>query len=123
MSTLILAFITLTIAVLLGTTLALFYLGIVRWRSTMVGAVHGVLGAMGLGMLAFALKGPARGVVHGVDSFGKYAAIAAALALVGGCVFVLLPVLSRRGTNWLIGGHAILGIAAYVLLLTYVALG
>ena len=117
------AFTTMTVAVLLGLALALFYLGITPWRSWIVGALHGVVGATGLGLLAFALKGPVRGATHGVQSFGKFAAIGVAATLVIGLVFVLLPVASRRGTNVLIGAHATLGIAAYVFLLGYVLLG
>jgi hypothetical protein len=117
------AFCTLTVAVILGLGLSLFHLGVVRWRSWIFGALHGVIGAMGLGILAFALKGPAHGFANGVQSFGKIAAITAAAALVGGCVYVLLPEMSRRGTNVLIGAHATLGIAAYVFLSGYILLG
>jgi hypothetical protein len=116
-----LAFTLLSIAVLLGLALSLFHLGLMRRRWWRVGMVHGVIGAIGLGVLLFALQEPPRGVAHGVQSFGTIAAVLAALALIAGGVFFFFPRAARGG--WLIGAHASLGIAAFVFLSGYLLLG
>jgi hypothetical protein len=111
-------------ALTLGVVLGFFHLRGGRMPNWMVGAVHGSGGALGLGILAFALKsGVVRGAQFGVETFGKFAAILAAIALAAGIVFVLLPKASRRGTYWLLGAHATLGAAACIFLLAYVSLG
>jgi hypothetical protein len=115
------AFATLAVAVLLGLGLSLFHLGLMRRRWWRAGIVHGVIGAVGLGVLVFALNGPPRGVAHGVESFGIIAAILAALALTVGSIFFFFPKAARGG--WLIGAHATLGIAAFVFLSGYLLLG
>jgi hypothetical protein len=118
---LLMAFYVLSAAVVMGLGLSLFYVGLIQWRSWIVAALHGVIAAAGLGILVFALRGPAHGFSHGVQSFGEIAAILAAATLVFGCIFLFFPRVSRRG--WLIGAHATLGIAAYVFLSGYVLLG
>jgi hypothetical protein len=111
-------------ALTLGVVLGFFHLRGRRLPHWMIGAVHGSVGALGLGILAFALKsGAVRGAQFGAESFGKFAAILAAIALVAGIVFVLLPKASRRRTYWLLGAHATLGAAACIFLLAYVSLG
>ena len=115
------AFYFLSAAVVLGLTLSLFHLGLMRRRWWRVGIVHGVIGAIGLGVLLFALQGPARGFANGVEYFGTIAAVLAALALIAGGVFFFFPRAARGG--WLIGAHASFGIAAFVFLSGYLLLG
>jgi hypothetical protein len=82
------------------------------------GIAHGVMGAVGLVILLFALQGPARGVEAGAGSFGMVSAILfAAAALLG----VLLLLLRRKAAVMAI--HAGIAITAYVLLLAWDALG
>ena len=116
-------FYILSAALLLGLTLSLFYLGIVRVRLWWLAAVHGTLGAAGFGALIFAWNGRAQDVARGVEGFGKLAAILAGVTLAIGVTILLLPTFGHRRPNWVIGAHATMGIAAYVFLLAYVALG
>ena len=108
-------------AVIVGMVLSLFHLGLVSWRSWVVAAIHGGAGAVGLGTLIWALQAPAQGFAHGVQSFGKIAAVLAAAALLIGSFFLFSAGARMRG--WLIGAHATLGIAAFVFLSGYVLLG
>jgi hypothetical protein len=111
-------------ALTLGVILGFFHLRGGRMPNRMIGAVHGIVAALGLGVLVFALKfGIVRGARYGVASFGLMAAILAGLALTIGVVFLLLPAARRRGTNWILGAHATLGAAACIFLLAYVSLG
>jgi hypothetical protein len=115
------SFYILSIVVVLGLSLSLFHLGLVRRRWRRVGVLHGLTGAVGLGVLLFALRGPPRGFAHGVQSFGEIAAILAAAGLAAGGIFFFFPRAARGG--WLIGAHATLGIAAFVFLSGYLLLG
>src|ERR1700744_1443526 len=115
------AFYVLSVAVMIGAGLSLFHLGIVAWRSWIVAALHGVIATAALGILIFALRGPAHGFAHGVQSFGEIAAVLAAAALIIGGALLGFPQITRR--SWVIGGHATLGIAAFAFLSAYLALG
>lgn len=117
-----LAIIILSAAVLAGIVLVLLHLRGVspHW---IIGALHGAAGAAGLGALILALRGPPRGVLTGVASFGADAAVLAAGALAMGLGIVALARRSRRGVGLAIAVHATLAITAYVLLLAYVSLG
>jgi hypothetical protein len=111
-------------ALTLGVVLGFFHLRGGRMPNWMIGAVHGIAGALGLGILVFALKsGVVQGAQFGVESFGKFAAFLAAITLAAGVMFVLLRRVLRRNTYWLLGMHATLGAAACILLLAYVSLG
>jgi hypothetical protein len=72
---LIAAFVTLGVAVLLGSVLAVLHLQTASstppWS---LAALHGLLAIGGLSCLALALCGPPRGLDHGVASFGIIAA-------------------------------------------------
>jgi hypothetical protein len=116
------AFYTLSGAVLLGLVLAQFYLRSRPSPSPLLGAVHGILGVMGIGILAFALRGPVHASANGVGPFEKIAAILMAAAAVIGLVVLVLPQLSNRGAGWAIGAHATVAIAGYVFLLAFMAL-
>ncbi len=118
---LIAAFVTLAVAVLLGTALAVFYL-----RTTMapaapwpLTALHGLLGIGGLCCLVLALRGPPRGVDMGVASFGAIAAALLALAALAGLAVLLTHRLKRRRAGTLIGLHASLAVSGFVVLAAY----
>jgi hypothetical protein len=82
------------------------------------GIAHGGVGAVGLAILLFALRGPARGVDAGVGSFGFASAALFAGAVLMGIVLLLLR---RKGVVMAI--HAGIAITGYVLLLAWDALG
>ncbi|MGN6517139.1 MAG: hypothetical protein ACTHLR_15010 [Rhizomicrobium sp.] len=117
------AFYILTAAVLIGLGLALFHLGILPWRSWMVGLIHALLALTGLVLLIAALGGPARGAEYGVQSFGLIATALGYIAFAIGLVVAGLQILAKKSVGWLIGAHVTLGIAAYFILMTYVAFG
>jgi hypothetical protein len=110
-------------AVVLGTVLALLHLrGIARPPWT-IGAIHGVLGAIGLTTLVLGLRGPPRGVQAGVASFGLASAVLAVIALTMGLGILVIARQTGRGIGVAIGVHGTVAVAAYVLLIAYVSLG
>ena len=117
-----LALVTLSAAVALGVVRALGHLrgSPPSWT---LGALHGVVGTAGLGALLLALRGPPRGVLTGVTSFGAIAAVLAAGALTVGLGIAVLARRGRGGVGLAIAVHATLAITAYVILLAYAALG
>jgi hypothetical protein len=115
------AFAVLTVAVALGLTLAVMHLRGVSPRLWPGGVSHGLAGAIGLGLLLFALKGGAQGGGDGVASFGPAAAILAGAALLLGLI-VLFRTSRGRTAGLLIAVHGSLAITAYTLLLAYVSL-
>lgn len=118
-----LAFWILAAAVALGTGLAFMHLRAARVPPWPVGALHGVLGAAGLGVLILALRGPARGVKYGVSAFGPVAAVLAALALLVGLIVLLLARRFKRATGLAIAAHSTIAVTAFVLLSAYLSLG
>jgi hypothetical protein len=119
------AFIVLTLAVLLGSALALLYLrnetgAAVPWA---VSALHGLLGAGGLVCLMLALRGPARGVEQGTASFGVAAAGLIALAVLLGSGIVAMRFFKRSRAGTLIGVHAAFAVGGFVLLAAYLMAG
>jgi hypothetical protein len=73
---------------------------------------------VGLVILLFALRGPARGVAAGVGSFGTTSAVLFAGALLTGIAVLLLR---RKAVAMSI--HAGFAVTAYVLLLAWNSLG
>jgi hypothetical protein len=121
------ALITLSVTVALGIALSVLHL---RGSSTphwmprwMISALHGILGAAGLGALILALRGPPRGIQTGVAAFGSVAAVLLASALVVGLGIATLARRSGRGVGLLIAVHGTAAITAYVLLTAYISLG
>jgi hypothetical protein len=118
---LIAAFIILAGAVSLGSWLALVHLRSeaavpVAWW---LGALHGLIGLGGLGLLALALRGPPRGLEQGTASFGTISATLIVLAaLFGGLILTRRFKHQRTGT--LIGIHATLAVSGLVVLAAYV---
>lgn len=117
------AFALVACAVLLGTLLALLHLRAAgRSPPWPIGALHGLIGASGLGALLIALRGPPRGVAFGVGPFGVFAAALLALALLAGLVMLARLRFGRRpGT--LLAAHAMLAVAGFVVLAGYTVLG
>jgi hypothetical protein len=111
----------LTLAVAAGTVLALWHLRATDGTSRppqVVGIAHGVVGAVGLGLLLLALGGPPRGVDAGVGSFGTWSAVLFAGALATGIGILLL-----RQKTIVMTIHAGIAVTSYVLLLAWDALG
>lgn len=117
------ALIILSATVALGITLALLHLRGSSAPHWLIGALHGMLGAAGLGTLILALRGPPRGMQTGVASFGAVAAVLAAVALALGLGIITLGRRSGRHIGAMIAVHGTLAITAYVLLAAYVSLG
>lgn len=118
---LIAAFVTLAVAVLLGTTLAVLYLRgpAVPQAPWLLTVVHGLLGIGGLCCLVLALRGPPRGADLGVASFGAIAAALLSLAALAGLGAVLTHRFKRRRAGTLIGLHATLAVSGFVILAAY----
>jgi hypothetical protein len=108
----------LTLAVVAGTGLGLWHLRGISRPPFVAGIAHGMVGAIGLGVLLIALRGPPRGVENGVGSFGTTAAVLFAAAGVTGVILLLL-----RRKPLLMAIHAGLAITAYMLLLAWNSLG
>jgi hypothetical protein len=116
----------LTLAVALGSVLALWHMRATEGRRGppwLVGALHGVLGAGGLGALLLLLQGPRRGDAMGVGGFGTAAAVLFAAAAVAGVAVPLLIRRFPRGAGLTIAVHASLAITGYVLFLAWSAMG
>lgn len=114
-----LAFWILAAGVVLGSGLAFMHIRAAKIPPWPVGALHGALGAAGLGVLILALQGPARGVEYGVSSFGPVAAYLAALALFLGLIVLLLARRFKRATGLAIAVHSTIAVTAFVLLSAY----
>ncbi|MGC1697040.1 MAG: hypothetical protein WA743_17400 [Pseudolabrys sp.] len=118
------AFTALGIAVLLGSVLAVLHLrqGVAQppWP---LGASHGLIALAGLGLLAFALRGPPRGLDQGTGSFGTIAVALIALAALVGLAQLAARLRKKRLSGVLIGIHATLAIGGFVILLVYVLMG
>ena len=103
----------------LGVALALRYIRGTATRRPVGGFIHGLTGAVGLGLLIFALQGPRRGDAMGVGSFGLVAAALFGLALTIGPLVPLLTHRSPRMAGLIIAAHASLAITAFVLFLAW----
>jgi hypothetical protein len=117
------AFFLISAAVLIGIVLALLHMRGSRRPHWLAGAAHGGIGATGLTALLLALRGPPRGVLTGVESFGAIAAVLAAFTLEAGLGVELLLRRNRTIGGLAIAVHATLAITAYVMLAAYLALG
>jgi hypothetical protein len=122
---LIAAFVILGIAVLLGSLLAVLHLRAAQpaTPTAALGALHALVALTGFACLLAALRGPPRGLETGTTEFGAVAAVLLALAalLGGGCV--ALRLLKRRIASSLIGIHATLAVAGFVVLAAYLFAG
>jgi hypothetical protein len=113
------AFWILALTVAIGSALAFVHLHGRRLPPWQAGALHGVFGAVGLGALILALRGPARGVAYGVSAFGPAAAVLAAIALLLGLMVLLLARRFKRAAGLAIAVHSTIAVTAFVLLSAY----
>jgi len=91
-------------------------------RLTLVGAIHGLAGAAGLGILFLALRGPPRGVKFGAGTFGNIAAALLVAALIGGLTMLTARLRGRPIAFGLVAIHGMFAIAGYTLLCTYLTM-
>lgn len=121
---LIAAFVTLGIAVLLGSLLAVLHLragaAAPAWP---LGALHGLLALGGLGGLILALRGPPRGLDQGTGAFGTIAAALIVLAALAGVALLAARLRKRKLPGALIGVHATLAVGGFVILAAYLFAG
>lgn len=115
------AFIILALAVLLGSALAVLHL---RAESAAapplsLGALHGLLAIGGFACLLVGLRGPVRGLETGTASFGAIAAALIAVAALLGIGLFGAHLRKRRLSGGLIGIHATLAVAGFVILAAY----
>jgi hypothetical protein len=122
---LLLSFVLLLIAALLGTVLAALHVGAAspqppRWP---FGALHGLLGLVGFAALLLALRGPPRGEAMGVGGFGRIAAVLLAAALLAGSAVLIARLARRRVPVLVIGLHATIAVSGVVILAAYTFVG
>jgi hypothetical protein len=122
---LLLSFSLLLIGTLLGVALAVLHL-----RSEdatrpgwLFGALHGILGVIGLATLLLSLSGPPRGEAMGVGAFGRIAAVLLTLAALAGLAMVIASRRRRRIPGLAIGIHAMIAISGVVVLAAYTLVG
>ncbi len=117
------AFAGLAAAVALGTALAIIHL---RGRTAPaipwpLRTLHALLGIGGLACLLLSLRGPPRGLDQGVASFGAISAGLIAVAALAGLGILFMHVVKKRRAGSLIGLHATLAVAGFVILLAYLS--
>ena len=116
------AFYCLSVAVALGALLAVLHFtkagtALPPWP---LAALHALLALGGFALLLLALQGPPHGVGQGTASFGVIAAaLFVVTALFGGGLLAGRLRLRPPGTT-LIGIHAMLAVAGFVILMAYV---
>ena len=120
-----LAFGLLCAAALLGTGLAILYLKGASAKPPAVSVLvaHAALGAAALVVLVVALSRGLPQTGMGTTGFGRVAGVLLALALAVGLMLAHAARQRRRPSELLVGTHAGLAIAGFVVLLTLVALG
>jgi len=119
------ALITLLIAVLFGSWLAVLHFdGRTPERVPWVLAlVHAALALGGFALLALPLKGPPRGADQGTAGFGLAAAVLLALAIAAGLAILLRFRVAKKKASALVGLHAMIAVSAIVILAAYVLSG
>lgn len=119
------AFVTLGIAVLLGSVLAVLHLRAARppAPTPALAALHALIALGGFACLLAALRGPPRGLETGTAEFGTIAAVLIALAALLGAGLLASRLLKRRIAGSLIGVHATLAVAGFVILAAYLFAG
>jgi hypothetical protein len=109
-------------AVALGVAVALPYLRPEAPRRLLFGIIHGMTGALGLGLLIIALQGPRRGDAMGAGSFGIVAALLFGSAVMIGPVIRVLGKRKPSVTGLVVVTHASLAITGFVLFLAWASL-
>ncbi len=124
---LIAAIAVLTLVVGVGTWLGGLYL---FWdkppaRLNLVGVLHGAGGALGLGILVWALVSAppaAHAIRMGAGGFGAFSAILIGLALIAGLTILAAHLRRTSISTGLVATHGMLAIIGYTLLLTYLTM-
>jgi hypothetical protein len=118
---LIAAVAVLGVAFAIGLWLGCLYMLVERppGRLTLIGMLHGMVGAAGVAMLLFALQGPPRAVKFGAGGFGTVAAVLLAAALAGGVTILGTHLRKRPISIGLVAMHGMFAIVGYTLLCTY----
>jgi hypothetical protein len=119
---LIAAFITLGIAVSIGSGLAIQYLHTEGTKPPPwpLALLHALFALGGLGCLFLALRGPPRGLDRGTGSFGIIAATLIVMAALVGSLMLAARILKKRPAGILVGVHATLAVGGFVILVVYV---
>jgi asparagine N-glycosylation enzyme membrane subunit Stt3 len=120
-----LSFTLLLLAAAFGTVLAGLHLraGRVRPPSWVFGALHGLIGIIGLVLLFPVLQGPPRGEAMGVGGFGSIAAVLLVLGLLASLALAAARLRRKRPPGLAIGIHATLAVSGVVILAAYALLG
>ena len=119
-----LATIIIGLAVVIGAAAAVTWLrGDGRPAPTWLTATHGLAALAGLALLIVALAGARKGAATGTQSFGTIATVLLTTAALIGLAMLATHVLKRRVSGALVGIHATLAIAGFVILAVYAALG
>jgi hypothetical protein len=87
-----------------------------------VSGLHGLLGAVGLGLLLLAPRA-SHAAVTGTAGFRSAAAVLLALALLAGLFILRARITRRRLSSGIVGMHAFLAISGVVLVGAYLAAG
>ena len=118
-----LATIVIGLALVIGAAAAITWLRREGRPPGWLGGAHGVVAMAGLGLLVVALPGARRGAATGTQSFGIIAAVLLMTAALVGLAMLATHVLKHRVAGALVGIHATLAIAGFVILAVYAALG
>lgn len=116
------AFYVLAIAVILGALLAVVHFvkagtGLPPWP---LAALHALTALGGFGLLLIALQGPPRGAGQGTAAFGIIAAALFVVAALVGSGLLAGRLRNRPPGTTLIGIHATIAVAGFVILTAYV---
>ena len=117
----LLAFGLLTVAVAIGSLLAIQFMrgAAVRRPHWAVGLTHALIGIAGMTPLMIVVRRGQSPSGMGTANFAAYSAGLLGFALIFGLIVALFA-WRRRPPGWLVGAHASLAIAGYVLLLALV---
>lgn len=112
------------VTLLLGIALASFYLATAAKSRPpwMLSAAHGLFALCGYAVLVTALQGTRRGNAGGAGSFGLIAAILLGVALLLGLGLVTARLRRRRTPPMVVGLHATLAVAGFVILTAYASI-
>jgi len=115
-TTLVVLLLVLTLA--LGVVLGFYYLGGVR-KPVLIG-LHIILGAVALEQVAMLLHGAADGSFGASARSGPWAALLIAAAMFFGLIAASLGKLARRTAEFVLVAHALVGIAGFLVFLSWV---
>jgi hypothetical protein len=122
MSLLAIAIIVLFVTAGLGVVLVGWHAAGRRGPPWVAGAIHGLIGMAGFGLLLPALRGPLRGVQEGGQAFGLIAAVLLGAALVAAIGPAAARLRRRRIPAVVMGLHATLAVMGVVLAAVYLSL-